>query len=83
MADAKDSKINVNHRHESTRVRSPPQPPRKDLKLLHIGTLGPGHFFGEIGIVQNLREDPISVISEGHVELFVLYKVNFQKREEG
>jgi CRP-like cAMP-binding protein len=55
----------------------PKTPPEK--KLLHIGTLVPGDYFGELAILQNSKEEPLSVISDGQVEVFILSKVDFSR----
>src|SRR5687767_7780071 len=41
------------------------------VKLLEIGKLQPGDFFGEIATVQHLKAEPHTVLSEARVELFL------------
>jgi CRP-like cAMP-binding protein len=64
------------HSSGSSIPRSPEHPERK---LLHIGTLMSGDYFGEIAILSNSKEEPISVVSEGQVEVFMLPKIDFNR----
>lgn len=50
-----------------------------EKKLLHIGTLLAGDYFGELAILQNAKEEPISVLSDGQVEVFMLPKIDFNR----
>ena len=55
----------------------PPSPPEK--KLLHITTLIEADYFGEMAILKGEKEEPISVISEGQVEVFHLPRLDFNR----
>lgn len=64
MAIHKDSKVK----------KSAEWTPRK---FLQIGILGTGDYFGELSVLDNLKEEVISVISEGNVDVYFLPKFDF------
>jgi CRP-like cAMP-binding protein len=49
-------------------------------RFLQIGVLGTGDYFGELAVLENLKEELISVISEGNVEVYILPKFDFHHR---
>jgi hypothetical protein len=58
----------------STRPASPPV-----KKLLHITNLVEADYFGEMALLKGEKEEPLSIISEGQIEVFHLPRLEFNR----